>query len=82
MSRCSGLWRMPSIARLALGVVAMIREDALWLCALPLDMRAGVQTLLERVIDVFGVARPSHAYLFANRHGTRMKVLVCDINTR
>jgi len=56
----------------------MIRVEALWLCALPLDMRAGIHTLLARVIEVFGAAHPSHAYLFANRRGTRMKVLVCD----
>lgn len=56
----------------------MIRVEALWLCALPLDMRAGIHTLLARVIDVFGAAHPHHAYLFANQRGTRMKVLVCD----
>jgi len=26
-------------------------------------------------VQVFGEARPHHAYLFANRRGTRMKVL-------
>ncbi len=41
-------------------------------------MRAGVDTLLARVVKVFGAARPHHAYLFANRHSTRMKVLVYD----
>jgi len=30
------------------------------------------------VLAVFGEARPHHAYLFANRRGTRMKVLVHD----
>lgn len=56
----------------------MIRVDALWLSATPLDMRAGTDTLLARVIAVFGEARPHHAYLFANRRGTRLKVLVHD----
>ena len=56
----------------------MIRVDALWLCVQRLDMRAGVQTLLAQVVAVFGEARPHHAYLFANRRGTRMKVLVHD----
>jgi len=56
----------------------VIRVDALWLCVQTLDMRAGVQTLLAQVIAVFGEARPHHAYLFANRRGTRMKVLVHD----
>lgn len=56
----------------------MIRVDALWLCVQGLDMRAGVRTLLAQVVAVFGEARPHHAYLFANRRGTRMKVLVHD----
>ena len=56
----------------------MIRVDALWLCVQTLDMRAGVQTLLAQVVAVLGEARPHHAYLFANRRGTRMKLLVHD----
>ena len=56
----------------------MIRIDALWLSAEPLDMRAGTETALARVVAVFGAARPHHAYLFANRRANRMKVLVHD----
>jgi len=56
----------------------MIRVEALWLSAEPLDMRAGMETILARVVQVFGAAQPHHAYLFANRRGTRMKVLVHD----
>ena len=56
----------------------MIRVDALWLSIAPLDMRAGMDTLLTQVVRVFGEARPHHAYLFANRRGTRMKVLIHD----
>ncbi|WP_370671695.1 IS66 family insertion sequence element accessory protein TnpB [Pseudomonas sp. 24 E 13] len=41
-----------------------------------MDMRAGTETALARVIAVFGAARPHCAYLFANRRATRMKVLV------
>ena len=52
----------------------MIRVDALWLSVAPLDMRAGMDTLLAQVVRVFGEARPHHAYLFANWRGTRMKV--------
>jgi transposase len=44
----------------------------------PLDMRAGSETILARVVQVFGEARPHHAYLFANRRATRMKMLVHD----
>jgi len=56
----------------------VIRVDALWLATEPLDMRAGTETALARVVSVFGAARPHHAYLFANRRATRMKVLVHD----
>jgi len=56
----------------------MIRVDALWLSAEALDMRSGMESLLARVVQVFGAAQPHHAYLFANRRGTRMKVLVHD----
>lgn len=56
----------------------MIRIDAMWLAVEPLDMRAGPDTALARVIKVFGEARAHHAYLFANRRANRMKVLVHD----
>lgn len=56
----------------------MIRIDALWLATEPLDMRAGTDSALARVVAVFGAAHPHHAYLFANRRANRMKVLVHD----
>lgn len=56
----------------------MIRVDALWLAMTPLDMRAGTESILARVIEVFGEARPHHAYLFANRRANRLKVLIHD----
>jgi transposase len=56
----------------------MIRIDAVWLAVEPLDMRAGTETALARVIRVFGEARAHHAYLFANRRANRIKVLVHD----
>ena len=56
----------------------MIRADALWLSREPLDMRAGIDSVLARVVQVFGAARPHHAYLFGNARGTRIKVLVHD----
>lgn len=56
----------------------MIRVEAVWLSATPLDLRAGMDTLLARVVQVFGEARPHHAYLFANRRANRMKILVHD----
>ena len=56
----------------------MIRVECVWLAAQPLDMRAGTEAALARVVHVFGAARPHHAYLFANRRANRMKVLVHD----
>ena len=41
-------------------------------------MRSGTEAALARVVTVFGAARPHHAYLFANRRASRMKVLVHD----
>lgn len=56
----------------------MIRADVWWLAADPLDMRAGVNTALGRVVSAFGAAHPHHAYVFTNRRGDRLKVLVHD----
>ena len=41
-------------------------------------MRVGTEAALTRVVNVFGAARPHHAYLFANRRANRMKVVVHD----
>lgn len=56
----------------------MIRIEAIWLAVEPMDMRAGMETALARVVKVFGAARPHHAYLFANRRANRIKVLIHD----
>ncbi|MBU4609899.1 IS66 family insertion sequence element accessory protein TnpB [Achromobacter sp. GG226] len=56
----------------------MIPVEAIWLATEPLDMRAGADKALARVIAVFGAAQPHHAYCFANQRATRMKVLVHD----
>jgi transposase len=56
----------------------VIRVDAVWLAVEPLDMRAGTETALARVVRVFGEARAHHAYLFANRRANRLKLLVHD----
>lgn len=56
----------------------MIRIDAIWLATEPMDMRSGTEKALARVVTVFGAAQPHCAYLFANRRGNRMKVLVHD----
>ena len=56
----------------------MIRIDAMWLAVEPVDMRAGPDRLLARVVEVFGVAPAHHGYLFANARGTRVKLVVHD----
>ena len=56
----------------------MMRIDAVWLSVEPIDMRAGLDTCMSRVIAVFGAARPHHACLFSNRRANRIKVLVHD----
>ncbi|MBB4842427.1 transposase [Paucibacter oligotrophus] len=56
----------------------MIRIDAIWLATEPIDLRAGADRLLARVVQVFGVAQAHHGYLFANARGTRVKLLVHD----
>jgi transposase len=56
----------------------MIRVDTVWLAVAPIDMRAGFDTALARVVGVFGCAQAHHAYVFSNRRGNRIKVLVHD----
>ena len=56
----------------------MIRIDAMWLAVEPIDMRAGADRLLARVVQVFGAARAHHGYLFANVRSTRIRLLVHD----
>ena len=66
---------MRGVAR---AVAAVIRIDAVWLAVQPIDMRAGAEGLLARVVQVFGAAKSHHGYLFANARGTRIKLLVHD----
>ncbi|WP_176243717.1 IS66 family insertion sequence element accessory protein TnpB [Halomonas sp. CSM-2] len=56
----------------------MMRIDEIWLATEPLNMRADPDTVLARVVKVFGTARPHCAYLFVNRRGNRMNVLIHD----
>ena len=60
------------------GPVQVIRIDALWLATQPTDMRCGADTLLARVVQVFGCAQAHHGYLFANARASRIKLLVHD----
>ena len=56
----------------------MIRIEALWLAVEPIDMRAGAERLLARVVQVFGAARAHHGYVFTNARASRIKLLVHD----
>ena len=56
----------------------MIRLDALWLCAQPVDMRAGADRLLASVVAALGQAHAHQGYLFANARATRIKLVVHD----
>ena len=56
----------------------VIRIDTIWFSTEHMDMPAGTETSLARVVAVFGAANPHCAYLFANRRANRMKVLVHD----
>ncbi len=55
-------------------MASVIRIDAIWLTTEPLDMRADTDTILARAMKALGAAHAHHAYLFANRHSTRMKI--------
>jgi transposase len=59
----------------------MIRIDAAWLATAPLDMRAGTDTALARVVAVFGAAHPHTAFLFANKRANRIKISITACQT-
>jgi transposase len=61
------LWPVGAAAELAAARTscAVIHVDAVWMAVEPLDMRAGSEVALARVVTVFGTARPHYAYLAA-----------------
>lgn len=59
-------------------VARMIRIDLVWLAVDTLDMRAGFDTALDRVITVFGAPHPHRACLFANWRANCLQMLVHD----
>ena len=59
-------------------MAGVIRIEAVWLAVGVSDLRGGIDRLLGQVIGRFGAAQPHHAYVFANRRATRLKVLVFD----
>jgi len=67
-----------AVRDLGAGDTALIRVDVLWLSTEPMDMRAGAERLLPRVVQVFGEARVHHGYLFTDARASRVKLLVHD----
>ena len=63
---------------MAQGLAHMIRIRQYWMATEPIDMRAGMETVLGKVVAVFGSAQAHHAYIFTNRRTNRLKVLVTD----
>jgi transposase len=57
----------------------MMRIEAIWLACGASDLRAGMDTLLARVVHSFEAgAKPHTAYVFANRGASLLKVLLMD----
>ena len=56
----------------------MIRIDSIWLATESMDMSFGTEEALAGVVAVFIAVQPHWVYLFFNRRGNRMKVLVHD----
>ena len=61
------------LRQLAARVAAMIRIDAMWLAVEPVDMRAGADRLLARVVQVFGAARDNRQHTTATSSPIRAR---------
>jgi transposase len=60
----------------------MIRIDSIWLATEPMDMRAGTESALARVVAVFGAAPASRQVLLAGNStrlsdGVRCRTTAC-----
>lgn len=61
------------------GVDALIQPSGIYLAVEPMDLRCGIDRLLVQVHTVFGRdAFDGTAYVFRNRSGTRIKVVLGD----
>lgn len=56
----------------------MIPINQIWLSTSAMDMRSGSNKLLAHIIKQHQGIRPHCAYLFYNKKGTRLKVLIHD----
>lgn len=59
--------------------IALIATLHIWLSLESADMRGGIDSLLSRVVHSFAGGAAIHsAYIFTNKSGSRLKVLVYD----
>lgn len=56
----------------------MIQINQIWLSTAPMDMRSGNNKLIAHILKQHQGIKPHCAYLFYNKTGTRLKVLVHD----
>ena len=56
----------------------LINPQQIWLSTTPMDMRCGSNKLLAFILQHHPGIRPNCAYLFYNKTGTRLKVLIHD----
>jgi transposase len=56
----------------------MLTPTGWYLATAPVDLRCGMDRLLVLVQSLAGNAVPGDAYVFRNRNGTRIKVLIAD----
>jgi transposase len=56
----------------------LIHPQQIWLSTTPMDMRSGSNKLLAFILQHHPGIRPHCAYLFYNKAGTRLKILIHD----
>ena len=56
----------------------LIHPQQIWLSVTPMDMRCGSNKLLAFILQHHPGIRPHCAYLFYNKTGTRLKILIHD----
>ena len=59
-------------------MTTLIHPEQIWVSTAPMDMRCGSHKLLAFIITEHQGIRPHCAYLFYNKTGTRLKVLIHD----
>jgi transposase len=60
-------------------MLGMIKVEAWWLYTEPVDMRKGIDGLMNAIFELTGQSiQRRAAYLFCNRNGSRMKAIIFD----